>query len=65
MYCSNVERALLKEFPKAQVHCRLDRAQRYNLGIFIKTGDESKVFYYSQSTFVGLVNRAINEIKEA
>jgi len=64
-YCSNIERKIQIEFPKARVHCQIDRAHRYNLAVQIVMDGVERSFYFSQSTFVGLAEKAITEIRDS
>jgi hypothetical protein len=64
MYCSNVERRLKQHFPSAKICCHLDRANRYNLGLELNINGESKQFFLTQSTFVGLVDKMVTQIME-
>lgn len=64
-YCSNIERRIRIEFPKARVHCQIDRAHRYNLAVQVNKDGDERSFYFSQSTFVGLAEKAITEIRDS
>ncbi len=67
-YLSNVERELSLKISKRQkelpsIHCNQNRAGHYILQIFNpKNGQNPQRVQISQSTFVGLVDRALNEL---
>lgn len=63
-YESNVERAIAKELDKDYlINCYQDRAGNYHLNIYNPTKDQkANRVQISQSTFVGLADRALNVV---
>jgi len=61
-YVSNVERALSNKLEKpCQIYCSQDRAGNYHLNVYKPTKNEKSIrLQISQSTFVGLADRALN-----
>ncbi len=62
MFCSNVEREIYKVSGLHKIHCFQDRVGRYHLGILDDRNDEKNTLYYVQSTFIGLVSKAIKDL---
>jgi len=64
-YMSNIERTLaLKLNPEYHIHCDQDRAGNYHLNIYKENPKEiPHRVQISQSTFVGLAERALTELK--